>query len=115
MTLGDQMAAIAKFYIFTSTHMAAQFTGVITDDFTSEFDPFSPHSARSSRRRTCRSSFRDSTGDEISRVYSDQWGAFNGLTYSTWEVNPPNPTGYAPKMMVTCMNDPGPIRGRTAR
>jgi hypothetical protein len=29
------------------------------------------------------------------------------LTYSTWEVNPPNPTGYSPQMMVTCMNDPG--------
>jgi len=40
-------------------------------------------------------------------VYTDQWGAYDGLTYSTWEVNPPNPTGYAPTMMVTCMNDPG--------
>jgi hypothetical protein len=28
------------------------------------------------------------------------------LNYSTWEVNPPNPTGYAPTMMVACMNDP---------
>ncbi len=36
------MSALAKFYIFTSTHAAAHFTGVITDDFTSEFDPFSP-------------------------------------------------------------------------
>ena len=40
-------------------------------------------------------------------MYTDQWGTYNGLTYSTWEVNPPNPTGYAPTMMVTCMNDPG--------
>ena len=40
-------------------------------------------------------------------MYADQWGTYNGLTYSTWEVNPPNPTGYAPTMMVTCMNDPG--------
>src|SRR6201998_1468352 len=31
------------------------------------------------------------------------------MTYSTWEVNPPNPTGYSPTMMVVCMNDPGPI------
>src|ERR1700676_1161030 len=31
------------------------------------------------------------------------------MMYSTWEVNPPNPTGYAPNMMITCMNDPGPI------
>ena len=66
-------------------------------------------SARSSRRPTCRYRFKDWTGNEISRVYADQWGAYNGLTYSTWEVNPPNPTGYAPTMMVMCMNDPGPI------
>ena len=42
VTLGDQMNVSAKFYIFTSTHIAAKFTGVITNDFTSEFDPFSP-------------------------------------------------------------------------
>jgi len=29
------------------------------------------------------------------------------MIYSTWEVNPPNPTGYAPNMMVLCMNDKG--------
>jgi len=34
---------------------------------------------------------KDWAGNEISRVYSDQWGVYNGLTYSTWEVNPPNP------------------------
>jgi hypothetical protein len=41
-------------------------------------------------------SIKDWTGNEISRVYADQWGAYNGLTYSTWEVNPPNPTGIRP-------------------
>ena len=54
-------------------------------------------------------SFKDFNGVEISRVYSDQWGSFDGVTYSTWEVNPPNPTGYAPQMFIACMNDPGPI------
>ena len=42
ITLADQASALAKFYIFSSAHVAAHFTGVITDDFTSEFDPFSP-------------------------------------------------------------------------
>src|SRR5207247_2734200 len=51
--------------------------------------------------------FKQKTAYEISRVYTDHWGAYNGLNYSTWEVNPPNPTGYAPQMMVTCMNDAG--------
>ncbi len=42
VTLDDQTSALAKFWVFTSAHVAAHFTGVITDDFTSEFDPFSP-------------------------------------------------------------------------
>ena len=86
-----------KFYVFTSTHIAGHFTGVITDDFTSEFDPFSPQfGEKFSPPNLPVRSMRDFTGNEVARVYSDQWGVYNGLTYSTWEVNPPNPTGYAP-------------------
>jgi len=107
VTLTDQTSALAKFWIFTSTHVAAHFTGVITDDFTSEFDPFSPQFGEKFSPPNLPISIKDWTGTEISRVYTDQWGTYNGLTYSTWEVNPPNPTGYAPQMMVTCMNDPG--------
>jgi len=107
VTLDDQTSALAKFYIFTSTHVAAHFTGVITDDFTSEFDPFSPQFGEKFSPANLPISIKDWTGTEISRVYTDQWGAFDGLNYSTWEVNPPNPTGYAPQMMITCMNDPG--------
>jgi hypothetical protein len=109
VTLGDQMGAIAKFYIFTSTHIAAKFTGIITDDFTSEFDPFSPSFGEKFSPPNLPVSIRDWTGAETNRVYSDWWGVFNGMTYSTWEVNPPNPTGYSPSIMVTCMNDKGPI------
>ena len=109
VTLGDQMGAIAKFYLYTSTHIAAKFTGIITDDFTVEFDPFSPTFGEKFSPPNMPVSFKDWTGAEISRVYSDQWGIFNGLVFSTWEVNPPNPTGYAPNIMITCMNDPGPI------
>jgi hypothetical protein len=109
VTLSDQMGAIAKFYVYTSTHTAAKFTGGITDDYTSEFDPFSPQFGEKFAPPDLPVSVKDWTGQEISRVYADQWGAYNGMTYSTWEVNPPNPTGYSPTMMVMCMNDPGPI------
>jgi hypothetical protein len=105
--LEDQSSVLAKFYLFTSTHVAAHFTGVITDDYTSEFDPFSPQFGEKFSPPDLPISIKDWTGTEISRVYADHWGSYNGLTYSTWEVNPPNPTGYAPTMMVTCMNDPG--------
>ena len=107
VVLDDQTSALAKFYLFTSTHAAAHFTGVITDDFTSEFDPFSPQFGEKFAPPNLAISIKDWTGNETQRVYTDQWGAYNGLTYSTWEVNPPNPTGYSPTMMVTCMNDPG--------
>ena len=59
VTLEDQMSVLAKFYVFTSTHVAGHFTGIITDDFTSEFDPFSPAFRREVRaRHTCRSRSR---------------------------------------------------------
>jgi len=107
VTLTDQTAALAKFWIFSSTHVAAHFAGVITDDFTSEFDPFSPQFGEKFSPPDLPISIKDWTGSEIARTYADHWGSYNGLTYSTWEVNPPNPTGYAPTMMVVCMNDPG--------
>src|ERR1700726_2372485 len=108
VTVNDQASSLAKFWLFTSAHVAAHFTGVITDDYTSEFDPFSPQFGEKFSPASLPVSIKDWTGSEISRVYTDQWGTYDGLTYSTWEVNPPNPTGYAPTMMVTCMNDPGP-------
>ncbi len=111
VTLNDQTSVLAKFYVFTSTHAAAHFTGIITDDYTSEFDPFSPQFGEKFSPPDMPISIKDFNGFEIARTYSDHWGFFNGLNYSTWEVNPPNPTGYAPQMMVTCMNDPGPIAG----
>jgi hypothetical protein len=111
VTLGDQMGTIAKFYIYTSTHIASKFTGGITDDYTSEFDPFSPQFGEKFAPPNMPISIKDWAGNETSRVYSDHWGAYDGMTYSTWEVNPPNPTGYSPTMMVVCMNDPGPIPG----
>ena len=107
VTLEDQMGALAKFYLFSGPHVAAHFTGIVNDDFASEFDPFSPQYGEKFAVPNVPISIKDWAGNEISRVYADQWGAYNGLTFSTWSPNPPNPTGYAPGVMVMCMNDPG--------
>jgi hypothetical protein len=109
VSLANQMSVSAKFYVFTSTHIASHFTGVITDDFTSEFDPFSPQFGEKFSPPNLPISTRDYLGNEVSRVYSDHWGIYDGLTFSSWDVNPPNITGYSPSMMVQCMNDYGPI------
>jgi Abnormal spindle-like microcephaly-assoc'd, ASPM-SPD-2-Hydin/Bacterial cadherin-like domain/Multicopper oxidase len=109
VTLEDQSTALAKFYIFSSTHVAGHFTGIITNDFASEFDPFSPQFGEKFGPPNLPVGMRDWTGTEVTRVYSDQWGVYDGLYYSTYGVNPPNPTGYVPQMAIACMNDPGPI------
>ncbi len=109
VTLNDAMQANADFFIYTMTPKAATYTGFISDDFSSEFDPASPAYGEKFAIPNVPISNKDFNGVEISRVYSDQWGNFNGLVYSTWEVDPPNITGYSPNMLVNCMNDPGPI------
>ncbi len=109
VTLANQMSVSVKFALFTSTHIASKYTGVITDDFTSEFDPFAPQFGEKFSPPNLPISTKDYLGNELSRVYSDHWGIYNGLTFSSWAVNPPNITGYSPSMMTQCMNDPGPI------
>ncbi len=107
VTLDYQTAALAKFYIFNSTPKSSHFQGIILDDFAAEFDPFSPQFGEKFAPSYLPVAVKDWTGNPINRVYTDQFGLYNGLNYSTWEVNPPNPTGYAPTMMVMCMNDAG--------
>ena len=107
ITLSDQMTALAKFYLFSSAHIASHFTGTITNDFASEFDPYSPQFGEKFAVPNAPVALRDPSGKEISRVYADQWGIYNGLTFSSWTVFPPSPSGYTPTMMITCMNDPG--------
>jgi hypothetical protein len=109
ITLTDQMGASARFYAFTKSHIAGHFVGGMTNDMASEFDPFSPQFGEKFGVPNLPIRMRDFMGDEVTRVYGDQWGAYDGLYFSSWEVNPPNPTGYAPQMSVACMNDPGPI------
>ena len=68
VTLTDQTAALAKFWIFSSTHVAAHFTGIITDDFASEFDPFSPQFGEKFAVPNVPVSFKDFNGAEIYRT-----------------------------------------------
>ena len=109
VTLEDQASVLAKFYVFSSTHIAGHFTGTMTNDFASEFDPFSPQFGEKFGPPNLPVGMRDFAGNEVARVYADQWGLYNGLYFSTYSVNPPNPTGYVPQMSIACMNDPGPI------
>ncbi len=109
VTLDDQMQSQADFFVWTKTPAATHYTGFILDDFSSEFDQASPSFGEKFAVPNLPVSIKDFNGIEVERQYSDQWGLYNGLLFSTWEVNPPNPTGYSPGMYITEMNSPGPI------
>ena len=109
VALNDQMQTAASFFIFTSTPVASNNTGIILDDATSEFNVAAPDFGEKASVPFVPVSVKDFSGQEIGRTYSDQWGAYNMMTPSSWLVNPPTPSGYGPNMLVTCMNDPGPI------
>ena len=111
--LWDQSQAAADFYLFTSTPIASHFTGMILDDLSQEFDKASPQFGEKWAPPYVPVSIRDWTGREISRVLSDKWGRINGLVPSTFTANVPMPSGFAPNMVTTCMNDPGPTPNPT--
>lgn len=99
----------ANFYLFSNTPRASKFTGIILDDASAEFNVAAPDFGEKFGVPYVAVSIKDQYGVEIERLYGDQWGGYNGMTPSTWQVNVPNPAGYSPNMLVTCMNDPGPI------
>ena len=109
VVLGDQMQAGANFFVFTSVPVASNNTGIILDDASSEFNSAAPDFGEKASVPFVPVSIKDFSGMEITRTYSDQWGAYNMMTPSSWLVNPPTPSGYGPNMLITCMNDPGPI------
>ena len=109
MLLSDQGQAAADFFLFTSTPISGHFVGMILDDTAQEYNPLSPQFGEKWAPPFVPVSIRDHLGNEISRVYSDQWGRMNGLLPSTFTANMPSPSGFSPAMPMTCMNDPGPI------
>ena len=109
VALADQTQVNADFQVFTPTPVAAHFVGMMLNDAAAEFDPISPSFGEKAALPNAPISIRDFNGIEILRTYNDKWGTFNGLAPSTLAVNAPNPSGYSPNMLTTCMNDPGPI------
>ncbi|MEE9426411.1 MAG: choice-of-anchor Q domain-containing protein [Methylococcales bacterium] len=110
VSLADGQNAATDFAYFTQVPKAAHVVGVILNDLANEFDPNSPTFGEKAAPPFVPVSFRDSTGREIIRVYSDEFGAYNAMLPSSWTANVPSPSGYSPAMLTACMNDAGPIK-----
>jgi hypothetical protein len=114
VSVEDQMQVNANFFVFTEVPVAANNTGIILDDASSEYNQAAPDFGEKASVPFVPVSTKDFNGREISRTYSDQWGAYNMMLPSSWYVNPPTPSGYGPNMLINCMNDPGPIPATNA-
>ncbi len=107
VTLTDQGQAGANFFLFTSTPVAAQYTGLILDDLAIENRPASPGLGEKWSPAYMPVSMRDMNGHEVYRSYGDGYGRYNGIAASTYTANLPMPSGYSPAMYSVCLNDPG--------
>ena len=101
--------AAVDFFLFTEVPIAGHIMGFILDDTANEFDQGSPQFGEKFSPPWLPVSIRDWTGKEISRTYSDERGTYNALVPSTYTMNIGAPSGVSPNMLITCMNDPGPI------
>ena len=104
IALVDGSNAAVDFFLHTQTPIAGHVVGFILDDLSNEFDPNAPAFGEKYSPPYLPVSFRDWTGREISRVYSDRWGRFNALVPSTYTMNLPMASGASPNMLVSCMN-----------
>ena len=96
--------APADFHLFTEAPVAAHVVGFVLDDTTNEWDPTAPTFGEKFAPSWLPVSFRDFTGREITRVYTDEWGAYNALLPSTYSINAPCPSGVSPQMLTACIN-----------
>jgi len=98
--------AAADFHLFTEVPKAARGVGIINNDLAITLDPSSPVLSEKSPAAWVPISVQDWAGHEITRTYSDEWGAYNFLVPSTFTINPPIPTGVSPNMLRVCLNHP---------
>lgn len=105
--LDDQQNAAADFWLYTQAPIAAHVVGFVLNDLANEFDAQSPQFGEKLAPKWVPIAFRDWTGTEIHRTYSDEWGRYSAMLPSTYTAYIPNPSGMSPSMMTACMNDPG--------
>jgi len=107
--LSNGQNAAADFFVMTDVPIAGNVSGMILNDLANEFNPNSPAFGEKYAPPFVPVGFYDWNGDEVNRIYADQYGRFNALLPSTWTANLPQPSGMSPNMIVSCMNDAGPI------
>ncbi|MBI5496162.1 MAG: hypothetical protein HY904_14160 [Deltaproteobacteria bacterium] len=98
------------FNLFTWVPKAGRIWGTVWNDLLLEFDPRSPNASGNFGVPWIPVAVKDWSGTEVARFYTDQWGHFDGLVPTNYDIVPPMPLGLALAMYTIAPNDPGPIR-----
>ena len=106
VVLNNGQNTAADFHLFTDVPRAGRIVGIILNDLANEFNPNAPSFGEKFAPPWLPISIRDYRGTEVSRVYSDEYGAYNALVPSTFSANRPAPSGFAPNMLTVVINDP---------
>jgi hypothetical protein len=96
----------ADFFFFTETPKAARVVGFVLNDFTAEFNVQSPNFGEKAGVPWIPIAWKDWAGNELTRVYSDEWGTYNAMVPGTYTANVPSPAGFSPNMLTLVLNDP---------
>ncbi|MCU7829492.1 MAG: hypothetical protein KZQ85_10535 [Candidatus Thiodiazotropha sp. (ex Myrtea sp. 'scaly one' KF741663)] len=105
---GAQNAGV-EFFLMTDVPLMANASGVILNDLANEFNPNSPAFGEKFAPPNAPVAFFDAEGNEVSRIYADTFGRYNAVLPSTFTANLGMPSGQSPNMLVSCMNDAGPV------
>lgn len=106
VTLSAGKNAAADFFLFTQVPKAARAVGFVNNDLGAEFNQASPIYGEKLAASWLPITFRDWAGNELARVYTDEFGSYNAMLPSTYTVNAASPSGVSPSMITLTINDP---------
>jgi len=109
LVVDEGQNGVADFPLFTEVPKAARIVGLVTNDLANVLNPNDVNFGEKQAPSWLPISFQDYQGNDILRIYSDEFGAYNAQLPSTYTINPPIPTGVSPNMITVCLNHPGPI------
>lgn len=96
----------SDFFFFTEVPKAARNVGFVNNDLTAEFNANSPIFGEKAAPAWIPISYQDWQGNEIVRVYSDEFGTYNALLPSTYTMNIAAPSGVSPNVITIVLNHP---------
>lgn len=106
ISVADGKNAASDFFFFTEVPKAARVVGFSNNDLSAEFNAGSPVFGEKTSPAWLPVSFQDWQGNEVARVYMDEWGSYNAMLPSTFTMNAPIPSGVSPNMITAVLNHP---------